>query len=169
METTYLWEDGPNGSTTMTLRNRGEPSGFTGIVAPVLTLAIKRANRRISPGSRHSWKPGASNCSAVEETRLVIARVGEPRAVVAQVPHARVVVAGVGHPVLKEPALKMPVLLLPKLRKPTLVASPELRAPEFPTAPRPVLLFWKPELPSPELKKPELPVPEWPKPEFGPG
>ncbi|BBX72442.1 SRPBCC family protein [Mycobacterium shinjukuense] len=46
METTYLWEDGPNGSTTMTLRNRGEPSGFTGIVAPVLTLAIKRANRK---------------------------------------------------------------------------------------------------------------------------
>lgn len=44
METTYLWEDGPNGATKMTLRNRGAPSGFTAIAAPVLAKAIKRAN-----------------------------------------------------------------------------------------------------------------------------
>ncbi|MGO9506301.1 MAG: ATPase [Mycobacterium sp.] len=44
METTYLWADGPNGTTKMTQRNRGEPSGFTGIAAPVLAMAMKRAN-----------------------------------------------------------------------------------------------------------------------------
>lgn len=46
METTYLWNDGPNGTTTMTLRNRGEPSGFAGITAPVLAKAMKRANAK---------------------------------------------------------------------------------------------------------------------------
>src|SRR5690349_10164364 len=28
METTYTWADRPDGGTLMTLRNRGEPSGF---------------------------------------------------------------------------------------------------------------------------------------------
>ena len=28
----------------MTLRNRGEPSGFAAVTAPVLTLAMRRAN-----------------------------------------------------------------------------------------------------------------------------
>ena len=45
-ETTYLWEDGPNGTTKMTLRNRGEPSGFSGMVAPLLAMSIKRANAK---------------------------------------------------------------------------------------------------------------------------
>jgi hypothetical protein len=44
METTYLWEDGPDGSTRMTLRNRGNPSGLWGLAAPVLARAMKRAN-----------------------------------------------------------------------------------------------------------------------------
>ncbi|BBZ16073.1 SRPBCC family protein [Mycolicibacterium gadium] len=44
METTYLWEDGPNDTTKMTLRNRGTPSGLWGLAAPVLARAIKRAN-----------------------------------------------------------------------------------------------------------------------------
>jgi hypothetical protein len=44
METTYSWEDSAAGATRMTLRNRGEPSGFAAVAAPVMALAIRRAN-----------------------------------------------------------------------------------------------------------------------------
>jgi uncharacterized membrane protein len=46
METTYAWEDAPGGGTRMTLRNRGEPSGFSRLGAPVLVRAMRRANRK---------------------------------------------------------------------------------------------------------------------------
>jgi hypothetical protein len=46
METTYAWEDTANGGTKMTLCNRGEPSGFGRVGAPVLALAMRRANRK---------------------------------------------------------------------------------------------------------------------------
>jgi hypothetical protein len=45
METTYTWEDSGSGGTRMTLRNRGEPSGFSRIAAPMMARAIRRANR----------------------------------------------------------------------------------------------------------------------------
>jgi Polyketide cyclase / dehydrase and lipid transport len=45
METTYTWSDAPSG-THMTLRNRGRPSGFVGIAAPVMAAAMRRANRK---------------------------------------------------------------------------------------------------------------------------
>jgi hypothetical protein len=44
METTYEWEDAANGATTMLLRNRGEPSGFAAVTAPVMTRAMRKAN-----------------------------------------------------------------------------------------------------------------------------
>jgi uncharacterized membrane protein len=44
METTYLWADTASGGTRMTLRNRGEPSGFRGIAAPLMATAMRRAN-----------------------------------------------------------------------------------------------------------------------------
>jgi len=44
METTYTWEDVTVGSTRMTLRNRGEPSGFAAVTAPVMTRAMHKAN-----------------------------------------------------------------------------------------------------------------------------
>ena len=46
METTYTWEDAPSGGTTMTLRNRGEPAGFSKLVAPVMATAMQRANTK---------------------------------------------------------------------------------------------------------------------------
>ena len=45
METTYTWSDA-GGGTRMTLRNRGEPSGFAGVAAPVMAAAMRRANRK---------------------------------------------------------------------------------------------------------------------------
>jgi uncharacterized protein YndB with AHSA1/START domain len=45
METTYAWRDSAVG-TTMTLRNRGEPSGFAKVVAPFMARAMRRANRK---------------------------------------------------------------------------------------------------------------------------
>ena len=44
METTYTWEDADSGATRMTLRNRGEPSGFAKVSAPLMTRAMRRAN-----------------------------------------------------------------------------------------------------------------------------
>jgi uncharacterized protein YndB with AHSA1/START domain len=46
METTYTWEDSPSGGTRMTLRNRGEPAGFSKVAAPVMAAAMRRANRK---------------------------------------------------------------------------------------------------------------------------
>jgi hypothetical protein len=46
METTYTWEDTPSGGTRMTLRNRGEPSGFANVAAPMMARAMRRANRK---------------------------------------------------------------------------------------------------------------------------
>jgi hypothetical protein len=46
METTYTWEDAPDGGTRMTLRNRGTPSGFARIGAPAMAAAMRRANRK---------------------------------------------------------------------------------------------------------------------------
>lgn len=45
METAYTWEDDGEG-TRMTLRNRGEPSGFSKLVAPVMAAAMRRANQK---------------------------------------------------------------------------------------------------------------------------
>lgn len=45
METSYSWEDTEAG-TRMTLRNRGEPSGFTKIAAPAMAAAMRRANTK---------------------------------------------------------------------------------------------------------------------------
>jgi hypothetical protein len=46
METTYTWDDhGPN-ATRMTLRNRGRPAGFSRVLAPFMSMAIRRANKK---------------------------------------------------------------------------------------------------------------------------
>jgi uncharacterized protein YndB with AHSA1/START domain len=44
METTYEFADAADGATRMTLRNRGEPSGFKKIAGPMMARAMRRAN-----------------------------------------------------------------------------------------------------------------------------
>ena len=46
METTYTWGSEGADATRMTLRNRGEPSGFAGVAAPAMSLAMRRANAK---------------------------------------------------------------------------------------------------------------------------
>lgn len=46
METIYTWDDTRSGGTRMKLRNRGEPSGFSRFVAPMMASAMRRANQK---------------------------------------------------------------------------------------------------------------------------
>jgi hypothetical protein len=46
METTYTWQPAGDGTTRMTLRNRGEPAGFPKLAAPLMAIAIQHANRK---------------------------------------------------------------------------------------------------------------------------
>jgi len=46
METTYTWEPAGPEATRMTLRNRGNPSGFARLSAPMMELAMRRATTK---------------------------------------------------------------------------------------------------------------------------
>jgi len=46
METTYSFQDAANGGTKTTLRNRGEPAGFSRLAAPLMSSAMRRASRK---------------------------------------------------------------------------------------------------------------------------
>lgn len=46
METTYTWHAVTATSTRMTLRNRGQPTGFSKLAAAVMAPAMRRANRK---------------------------------------------------------------------------------------------------------------------------
>lgn len=51
METTYTWSATGNASTRMTLRNRGEPAGFSKLVAPLMAPAMRRPQPQGSRGA----------------------------------------------------------------------------------------------------------------------
>jgi hypothetical protein len=46
METTYTLEDTAAGGTMMTLRNRGVPTGISKLASPLMSSAMRRANRK---------------------------------------------------------------------------------------------------------------------------
>ena len=46
METTYEWQAVGDSATRMTLRNRGDPTGFSSLLAPLISAAMRRANRK---------------------------------------------------------------------------------------------------------------------------
>jgi hypothetical protein len=46
METTYTFTMINSNLTKMTLRNKGEPSGFSRLFTPMMSLMMKRANKK---------------------------------------------------------------------------------------------------------------------------
>ena len=46
MQTTYTWRPSGPAQTEMTLRNNGEPAGFSRLVTPLMASAMRRANRK---------------------------------------------------------------------------------------------------------------------------
>lgn len=53
IETTYAWASTDGHATTMTLRNAGEPAGFSRLLAPLMAPAMRRANRKDLAALRH--------------------------------------------------------------------------------------------------------------------
>ena len=43
METTYTFGDAPDDATWMTVRNRGEPTAYSGLAPAILATAVRRA------------------------------------------------------------------------------------------------------------------------------
>ena len=53
METRYSYEATPEGHTRMTLRNHGNPNGFSRVVIPLMRIAMRRANRKDLKALKH--------------------------------------------------------------------------------------------------------------------
>lgn len=46
MKTTYIWKALDSNTTRMTLRNQGEPSGFSKLMSPFMASMMRKANRK---------------------------------------------------------------------------------------------------------------------------
>jgi uncharacterized protein YndB with AHSA1/START domain len=60
METEYTWTPTQNGGTRMTLRNHGNPTGFSKLVAPFIARAMRRANQKDLARLKQLLEPQAS-------------------------------------------------------------------------------------------------------------
>lgn len=69
METTYTWEATPEGHTRMTLRNRGNPTGFSRFVAPFMAKAMRRANQKDLACLKRLLEGNEKNMPATRATR----------------------------------------------------------------------------------------------------
>ena len=58
METTYTWE-AKDGTTRMTLRNRGTPTGFSAWLAPPMGILVRRANQKDLAALKRRLENGA--------------------------------------------------------------------------------------------------------------
>jgi hypothetical protein len=61
METTYTWRSEGTDRTRMTLRNRGEPAGFSTLMAPFMARAVRRANRKDLAALKARLEAGTEN------------------------------------------------------------------------------------------------------------
>lgn len=57
METTYTWSDA-DGGTRMSLRNRGGPGGLQRLLAPLMTMAVRRATTKDLAQIKHILESG---------------------------------------------------------------------------------------------------------------
>ena len=55
METTCTWKTRSESQTRMTLRNRGEPGGFSKVVTPFMAAAMRRATRKDLARLKMCW------------------------------------------------------------------------------------------------------------------
>ncbi|MEP6712997.1 MAG: hypothetical protein ABJA37_11295 [Ferruginibacter sp.] len=46
METTYTWSAINDNATKMTLRNKGNPTGFSRLFAPIMAIMMKKVNHK---------------------------------------------------------------------------------------------------------------------------
>lgn len=60
METTYEWDDAEPESTRMMLPNRGEPSGYSGVVAHMMESKCRRTKLRTVRLMVAAYPPGVS-------------------------------------------------------------------------------------------------------------